>query len=79
MRGNMAVVGKLDLKSESIVFGNIDVATIAVKEGAIIQGFVNTTSYLTAEESRKEVPEEITLESFVRREDQNNPNGSGNI
>ncbi len=71
IRGKLDIVGKAELKRDAIVFGDINASTIAVTDGAIIQGYVNTT-FLSKEDSRNVFPESISLEN---KENQNNPNG----
>lgn len=62
VRGKLDIVGKAELKRDAIVFGDINASTIAVTDGAIIQGYVNTT-FLSKEDSRNVFPEAISLES----------------
>lgn len=62
VRGKLDVVGKAELKRDAIVFGDINASTIAVTDGAIIQGYVNTT-FLSKEDSRNVFPEAISLDS----------------
>lgn len=62
IRGKLDIVGKAELKRDAIVFGDINASTIAVTDGAIIQGYVNTT-FLSKEDSRNVFPEAISLES----------------
>lgn len=71
IRGKLDIVGKAELKRDAIVFGDINASTIAVTDGAIIQGYVNTT-FLSKEDSRNVFPESISLEN---KENQNNSNG----
>ncbi len=61
IRGKLDIVGKAELKRDAIVFGDINASTIAVTDGAIIQGYVNTT-YLSKEDGRNVFPEAISLE-----------------
>ncbi len=70
IRGKLDIVGKAELKRDAIVFGDINASTIAVTDGAIIQGYVNTT-FLSKEDSRNVFPEAISLDS---KENQNNSN-----
>ena len=69
IRGKLDIVGKAELKRDAIVFGDINASTIAVTDGAIIQGYVNTT-FLSKEDSRNVFPEAI---SFDNKEGQTNP------
>ena len=46
---------------DAIVFGDINASTIAVTDGAIIQGYVNTT-FLSKEDSRSVFPEAISVD-----------------
>ena len=62
IRGKMEIAGKAELKRDAIVFGDINASTIAVTDGAIIQGYVNTT-FLSKEDSRNVFPEAISLET----------------
>lgn len=48
--------------TDAIVFGDINASTIAVTDGAIIQGYVNTT-FLSKEDSRSVFPEAISFDS----------------
>ena len=50
-----------ELKRDAIVFGDINASTIAVTDGAIIQGYVNTT-FLSKEDSRSVFPEAISVD-----------------
>lgn len=68
IRGKLDIVGKAELKRDAIVFGDINASTIAVTDGAIIQGYVNTT-FLSKEDSRNVFPEAISLDT---KENQNN-------
>ena len=43
IKGNVEIGGKAEFKTDAIIFGNINAATITVLDGATIQGFVNTT------------------------------------
>lgn len=62
IRGKMDIVGKAELKRDAIVFGDINASTIAVTDGAIIQGYVNTT-FLSKEDSRNVFPEAISFDN----------------
>ena len=62
IRGKLDIVGKAELKRDAIVFGDINASTIAVTDGAIIQGYVNTT-FLSKEDSRNVFPEAISLDN----------------
>jgi len=72
IRGKLDIVGKAELKRDAIVFGDINASTIAVTDGAIIQGYVNTT-FLSKEDSRNVFPEAISLDS---KEGQGTPNAA---
>ncbi|MBD5129976.1 MAG: hypothetical protein HDT43_08635 [Ruminococcaceae bacterium] len=61
IRGKLDIVGKAELKRDAIVFGDINASTIAVTDGAIIQGYVNTT-FLSKEDSRNVFPEAISID-----------------
>ncbi len=67
IRGKMEIAGKAELKRDAIVFGDINASTIAVTDGAIIQGYVNTT-FLSKEDSRNAFPEAISLESTAGKD-----------
>ena len=62
VRGKLDIVGKAELKRDAIVFGDINASTIAVTDGAIIQGYVNTT-FLSKDDSRNVFPDAISLDS----------------
>lgn len=62
IRGKLDIAGKAELKRDAIVFGDINASTIAVTDGAIIQGYVNTT-FLSKEDSRNAIPDAITFDS----------------
>lgn len=62
IRGKMDIVGKAELKRDAVVFGDINASTIAVADGAIIQGYVNTT-FLSKEDSRNVFPDAISIDS----------------
>lgn len=62
IRGKLDIVGKAELKRDAIVFGDINASTIAVTDGAIIQGYVNTT-FLSKEDSRNVFPEAISFDN----------------
>lgn len=61
IRGKLDIAGKAELKRDAIVFGDINASTIAVTDGAIIQGYVNTT-FLSKEDSRNAIPDAITFD-----------------
>ena len=62
VRGKLDIAGKAELKRDAIVFGDINASTIAVTDGAIIQGYVNTT-FLSKEDSRNVFPDAISIDS----------------
>ena len=62
IRGKLEIAGKAELKRDAIVFGDINASTIAVTDGAIIQGYVNTT-FLSKEDGRNAIPEQITIDT----------------
>lgn len=62
IRGKLDIVGKAELKRDAVVFGDINASTIAVTDGAIIQGYVNTT-FLSKEDSRNVFPDAISIDS----------------
>lgn len=62
VRGKLDITGKAELKRDAVVFGDINASTIAVIDGAIIQGYVNTT-FLSKEDSRNVFPDAISIDS----------------
>lgn len=62
VRGKLEIGGKAELKRDAIIFGDINASTIAVTDGAIIQGYVNTT-YLSKDDSRNVFPEKIAFDA----------------
>ena len=62
IRGKLDIAGKAELKRDAIVFGDINASTIAVTDGAIIQGYVNTT-FLSKEDGRNAIPEKISFDT----------------
>ena len=62
IKGNLDVVGKADLKGDAVVFGDISASTVAIEDGAIIQGYLNTT-FLNKEESKKLFPDAVVINS----------------
>ncbi len=62
IRGKLDIAGKAELKRDAIVFGDINASTIAVTDGAIIQGYVNTT-FLSKEDSRNVFPDTISIDT----------------
>ncbi len=75
IRGKLDIVGKAELKRDAIVFGDINASTIAVTDGAIIQGYVNTT-FLSKDDSRNVFPEAISIEE--QKQSGANPAGNRN-
>ncbi len=59
VKGNVEVGGRIGLRENSVVIGNINAGTIAITDGANVQGFINTT-YLR-ENADKVFPAQITL------------------
>ncbi len=43
IKGNLDIGGKAEIKNDAVVFGNINAYSVSVLDGAIIQGYVNTT------------------------------------
>lgn len=74
IRGKLDIVGKAELKRDAIVFGDINASTIAVTDGAIIQGYVNTT-FLSKDDSRNVFPDAISIEE----QKQTAKSGVGNV
>jgi len=62
VKGNLEIAGKVELRGDAVVFGDINASTITVEEGAVIQGYVNTT-FLNKEEGGKWFPETIVIGS----------------
>ena len=62
IRGKLDIVGKAELKRDAVVFGDINASTIAVTDGAIIQGYVNTT-FLSKDDDRNIFPDAISIDS----------------
>lgn len=60
VKGNIEVSGKAEFKRDSVIFGDISASTIAVIDGAIIQGYVNTT-FLNKDDSKNLFPDSITV------------------
>ena len=60
IKGNLTITGKIQLDRDSVVIGDITAGSIAVSDGAVIQGFVSTT-YLSKEESGNIFPESIAF------------------
>ncbi len=75
IRGKLDIVGKAELKRDAIVFGDINASTIAVTDGAIIQGYVNTT-FLSKDDSRNVFPDAISIEE--QKGARANPGGNQN-
>lgn len=71
VRGKLDIAGKAELKRDAIIFGDINASTIAVTDGAIIQGYVNTT-FLSKDDSRNVFPDAISLDTTK----DNKPNGT---
>ena len=62
VKGNLDIAGKVELKGDSVVFGDINASTITVEDGAVIQGYVNTT-FLNKEDSVNWFPETIIIDT----------------
>ncbi len=73
IRGKLDIVGKAELKRDAIVFGDINASTIAVTDGAIIQGYVNTT-FLSKDDSRNVFPDAISIEEQKSGKSNSAPN-----
>jgi len=73
IRGKLDIVGKAELKRDAIVFGDINASTIAVTDGAIIQGYVNTT-FLSKDDSRNVFPDAISIEEQKGSKSNSAPN-----
>lgn len=59
VKGNVEVGGRIGLRENSVVIGNINAGTIAIADGANVQGYINTT-YLR-ENADKVFPAQISL------------------
>ncbi len=59
VKGNIEVGGKAELRNEAVIFGDISASAITILDGAIIQGYINTT-YLK-EDSAKIFPDSISV------------------
>ena len=77
VRGKLEIGGKAELKRDAIIFGDINASTIAVTDGAIIQGYVNTT-YLSKDDSRNVFPEKIAFDGTKDPNGNNGNNGTDN-
>ncbi len=77
IRGKLDIVGKAELKRDAIVFGDINASTIAVTDGAIIQGYVNTT-FLSKDDSRNVFPDAISIEEKSGKPNSAPNQGMGN-
>ena len=64
VKGNLDIAGKVELRNDAVVFGDINASTITVEDGAIIQGYVNTT-FLNKEDGRNWFPETIAIGTGV--------------
>lgn len=59
VKGNIEVGGKAELGSDAVIIGDINASTISVLDGAVIQGYINT-SHLQ-EDSSKIFPDSIAV------------------
>ena len=50
IKGNIEISGKIMLDRDSVIIGDIKAGSIAISDGAVINGFV-TTTYLSKDES----------------------------
>lgn len=60
VKGNIEISGKIMLDRDSVIIGDIKAGSIAISDGAVINGFV-TTTYLSKDESANIFPENIAL------------------
>lgn len=60
IKGNINASGKLMLDKDSVIIGDIKAGSVAISDGAVINGFV-TTTYLSKDESANIFPENIAL------------------
>lgn len=59
VKGNIEVGGKAELGSDAVIIGDINASTISVLDGAVIQGYINTSQL--QEDSSKIFPESIAV------------------
>lgn len=59
IKGNIEVGGKAELGGDAVIIGDINASTISVLDGAVIQGYINT-SHLQ-EDTSKIFPESIAV------------------
>lgn len=59
IKGNIDVGGKAEFKGDAVIIGDINASTISVLDGAVIQGYINT-SHLQ-EDSSKIFPDSIAV------------------
>ncbi len=60
IKGNIAVSGKAALRAEAVILGDIVASTIAIQDGAVVQGYIKTT-FLQDESSSNVFPDTITV------------------
>ena len=70
IKGDIDVGGRIGLRENSVVIGNISAGTIAISDGANVQGYINTT--FLKDNGEAVFPQQITLneeENAFRRRD----------
>ena len=60
IKGNINASGKLMLDKDSVIIGDIKAGSVAISDGAVINGYI-TTTYLSKDESANIFPENIAL------------------
>lgn len=60
IKGNINASGKLMLDKDSVIIGDIKAGSVAISDGAVINGYI-TTTYLSKDESANIFPESIAL------------------
>ena len=60
LKGNMRISGKVALQEDAVIFGDINASTIYIEEGAVVQGYIDTT-YLSDNDNDRIFPEQIII------------------
>ena len=60
IKGHITASGKLMLDKDSVIIGDIKAGSVAISDGAVINGYI-TTTYLSKDESANIFPENIAL------------------
>ncbi len=70
IKGDIEVGGRIGLRENSVVIGNISAGTIAISDGANVQGYINTT--FLKDNGEMVFPKQITLaeeeNAFIKRD-----------